>query len=202
MSVPSALQTLTLTTFSRLLEIVLEDRGGLLVDDDLAVLDEVGADDGLRVLGEAPLRVVDRLVAERPGEDGSQHHGAGREDDRAQDEKRSEKGQRARDDVRQGAASHGPRRIGSCEGELERATDPTLARWISTSSSWGRRARSRPRGAACPARSSAEAASGSSSTAARARSASSCARPWGWSSCRRSSSRTTTPTTTSACPGC
>ena len=46
------------------LEIGGDHRGSLLVDDDLAALDEVRADDRVRVLGEAALRVVDGLVAE------------------------------------------------------------------------------------------------------------------------------------------
>ena len=56
------------------------------------------------------------------------------------------------------------------------------------------------RGAGCPPRSCGAAATGCCSTAARAPSASSCARS-GWSSSRRSSSPTSTPTTVLGLPG-
>ena len=74
--------------------------------------------------------------------------------------------------------------------------------WTSTSSSSAPPA-ARPRPAAGRARcSSAAAATGCSSTAARAPSGSSCAPRSGSSTSRRSSSPISTPTTTSACPGC
>ena len=76
-------------------EIVLEDRRGLLVDDHLAVLYQVRPDDRVGVLGEARLRVGNGLGAQGAREHRSQDDGAGCEDYRAQNEERSQKGQRA-----------------------------------------------------------------------------------------------------------
>ena len=98
----------------------------------------------------------------------------------------------------------GSRRLRAVRGRRStpRGREYDRPRWTSTSSSSARPAARRPRAARRARCSSGAAATGCSSTAARAPSGSSCARRSGSSTCARSSSRTSTPITTSACPGC
>ena len=191
-------------------ELVGQPGGGVAGDLHLAAADELSAQHAVDVLGDARAAVGDRLVGDRPGQGGAEQdppaammHALASRKTRSSVTDRSVAARRF-EPVPVRSRSHGSRiryRIGDAE-RLEPSRTLDSAPWISTSSSSAPRARSRRPSAPRRRCSCAAAASGCCSTAARARSGRCCAPRSASSSCARCSSRTSTPTTTSACPGC
>ena len=70
---------------------------GVRGDDNLPPVRELLAHDGVRVLREADLRVVDRLVAEGVSHHRAEDEGARRENERTQENERSQESERTRD---------------------------------------------------------------------------------------------------------
>ena len=77
-SVPSVVPDLDVDDVRATRDVRGDDGGRLLVDDDLAVLDEVRADDRVGVLGETGLGVVHGLASESRGQNGAEHDRARR----------------------------------------------------------------------------------------------------------------------------
>src|SRR5436305_9015068 len=160
--------------------------------------------DAVDVAGEGCLLGVESLALQRAGEDRAEHDSGTGADQRRCEQKYAQQRERP---LEVAPALWPPhtlvhRLVYRPRGAGLLALVPRIAEWISTSSSSARPPRCPPRSAGRLRCSSGEAASGSSSTAARGRSGSCSGRPSACPICRRSSSRTSTPTTSSACPEC